>query len=182
MRPRLQSGASVRPLNFTVRPPMKRLTLAIALVTTVLVAAAGSYIAGFRQAWRLSVLNERPIRGALSLGLIHALDKGKVDDVRTLFESDIDNGLLWWSDVERFPLYGVLNALSGDPYASSSVDYVRRIARYRSQHESPLNRPEVVNGMLDSVRKTDPAMADQLAAGGGEIDARMAEVLRKYGQ
>ena len=161
---------------------MKSLTLAVVLVTTVLVAAAGGYVTGFRQAWRLSALNERPVRGALSLGLMHALDKGKVDDVRTMFESDIDNGLLWWPDVERFPLYGALNALSGDPYASSSVDYVRRIATYRREHESPLNRPEVVNGMLDSVRKTDPAMADELAASRGEIDARMAEVIRKYGR
>lgn len=160
---------------------MKRLTAVIALALAVLVAAGGGYVAGFRQAWRLSLLNERPVRGALSLGLIQGLDTGKLDVIRTMFESDIDNGLLAWPDVERFPLYGALNALSGDPYASGTVEYLRRIASYRRQHESPLNRPEVVNGMLDSVRKTDPAMADEVAAGRGEIDARMAEVIRKYG-
>lgn len=161
---------------------MKRFILAIAVVTIVLVAAGGGYVVGFRQAWGLSLLNERPIRGALSLGLMHALDKGNVDAVRTSFESDIDNGLLWWSDVERFPLYGILNSLSGDPYASGSVEYLRRIAKYRKEHDSPLNRPEVVNRMLDSVRKADPAMADELAAGRPQYDARMAEVIRKYGQ
>jgi hypothetical protein len=36
--------------------------------------------------------------------------------------------------------------------------------------------------MFDSVRKTDPAMADEMAASSGDIAARMAEMIRKYGQ
>jgi len=161
---------------------MTRTAVVVALLAMTLIAGAGGYILGFRQGWRLSLLVERPVRGAQSLALMHGLENGKVDAVKTSFESDIDNGLLWWPDVERFPAYGSLSALSGEPVVADTITYVRRLASYRRQHESPLNRPEVVNSMLDSVRKADPGMADELAASRGDIDARMAEMIKKYGQ
>lgn len=161
---------------------MKRIALGLALLALGLLAATGGYIVGFRQGWRLSILVERPVRGAQSLALMHGLENGKIDAVKTSFESDIDNGLLWWPDVESYPAYPILSEIAGDPYIRDTVVYVRRLASYRKQHESPLDRPDVVNGMLDSVRKADPTMADELAAGRGDIDARMAEVIRKYGQ
>lgn len=43
-------------------------------------------------------------------------------------------------------------------------------------------KPSTVNRMLDSVRKDNPEIADELAASGPEMDARMAEVIKKYGQ
>ena len=161
---------------------MKRIAVGLALLALAFLAGIGGYVVGFRQGWRLSILVERPVRGAQSLALMHGLDNGKIDAVKTSFESDIDNGLLWWPDVESFPAYPILGEISGDPYIPDTVAYVRRLASYRRQHESPLNRPEVVNGMLDSVRKADPAMADELAASRGDIDARMAEMIKKYGQ
>jgi hypothetical protein len=161
---------------------MKRAALVFGLLATTLLAGVGGYAIGFRQGWRLSLLVERPVRGAISLALMRALDNGKIDAVKTLLDSDIDNGLLWWPDVEQFPAYGSLSALSGYPVVPDTISYVRRLASYRRQHESPLMRPEVMNGMLDSVRKSDPAIADELAAGRGDIDARMAEMIRKYAQ
>jgi hypothetical protein len=113
---------------------------------------------------------------------MHGLENGKIDAVKTSFESDIDNGLLWWPDVESFPAYPILGAISGDPYIPDVVTDVRRLASYRKQHESPLFRPEVVNSMLDSVRNADSAMADELAASRADIDARMAAMVKKYGQ
>jgi hypothetical protein len=161
---------------------MKRTGIVLAFLATALLAGAGGYLVGFRQGWRLSPLVETPVRGAQSLALMRGLEKGNINAVKTSFESDIDNGLLWWSDVESFPAYPILPEISGDPYMRDNVGYLRRLASYRREHESPLRRPEVVNGMLDSIRKSDPAMADQLAASRGDIDARMAEMVKKYGQ
>jgi hypothetical protein len=161
---------------------MTRPAAVLALLATTLLVGVGGYVVGFRQGWRMSIQVERPVRGAISLSLMHGLDNGKLDAIKTSFESDIDNGLLWWPDVERFPAYGSLSALSGEPAVADTITYVRRLATYRRQHESPLNKPEVVSSMLDSVRKTDPAMAAELAAGRGDIDARMAEMIKKYGE
>ena len=161
---------------------MKRSAVVLVLIAATLLAGAGGYVVGFRQGWRLSTLVDRPVRGALSLGLMHGLENGKIDAVKTSFESDIDNGLLWWPDVESFPAYPILGAISGDPYIPDVVTDVRRLASYRKQHESPLFRPEVVNSMLDSVRNADSAMADELAASRADIDARMAAMVKKYGQ
>jgi hypothetical protein len=179
----LRAGqGSARPLNCGVRPPMKRLAIVLSLTAAVGVAACSGYWLGFRHAWEMGLQADAPARGSLALGQLKMLETGRTSDLRTFFESDIDSGLLWWDQLEAYPLFGWINVLSGYDLLPDQVRFVRRIATYRKDHPSPLREPALIQQMLDSTRQKDPAFAAELEVSGREGDEAIDRMIRKYGQ
>jgi hypothetical protein len=154
----------------------------LAFLTVAIVAAVGGYCIGFRQAWNLGVMADAPVRGAIAVAQLQALDRQQIDPIRTQLEAEIDSGLMWWAQVEQSPTYGALNALSGHDLIPAHLRYVRRVATYRKTHPSPLADPALIAKMLESVRADDPDFADQLAESGRESTAAIARMVEKYGQ
>jgi len=89
---------------------MKRL---IAFLGVAAVSAAAGYCFGFRQAWSLGVMADAPVRGSIAVAHVKSIENGQLNYVRATLDADIDSGLIWWDQLEQFPLHGALNALSG---------------------------------------------------------------------
>jgi hypothetical protein len=161
---------------------MRPVVLSLALITTAVVASAGGYWLGFRHAWQRSLMADAPIRGAIAIHHLRMLDKGPADNLRILFESDIDSGLQWWAHLEEYPLFGVINELSGQDVVPGVQRYVRRIATYRKDHDSPLSDPARIERMLENARQNDPALAKDLEQGGREADENIKNMIEKYAE
>jgi len=159
---------------------MKKYAVTLALVVAAVVAAAAGYWVGFRHAWEMGLMADAPVRGVLATHYLRALEKGQSDNLRTSFEGDIDVGLMLWAQLEESPQFGAINALSGQDVDPGLEKYVRRLATYRKSHESPLRDTATIARMLDSVRETDPAFAEDLEASGHESDAAIDRMIEKY--
>jgi hypothetical protein len=142
---------------------MKRIAL---LLVVAVVSAAAGYCFGFRQAWNLGVMADAPVRGSIAIAQLNFLENGQDGNLCTQFESEVDSGLLWWAQLEQFPLHNALNTLSGQSVISEYQRYVRRVAAYRKSHASPFADPKVVAQMLDAARAHDPDFASELEASG----------------
>ena len=123
---------------------MKRATVVVALFSVAMAGATGGYWLGFRHAWQRALMAEAPVRGAIAIHQLRALDQGQSDNLRISFESDIDSGLMWWAQLEDFPLFDAINTLSGQAVTPDVEKYVRRLATYRKGHESPLRDPVLI--------------------------------------
>jgi len=152
----------------------------VLLLIVAVVSALAGYWLGFRQAWDLSVMANGPVRGSIAVAHLKSLDENHLDNVRASLNADIDSGLIWWAELEQSPLSGALNFLSGENVLPDHLKHVERVARYRKTHASPLSDPKVTGPMLESVRKVDPELADQMVAAGKESDAAMALMIEKY--
>jgi hypothetical protein len=161
---------------------MRRPAIALIVVIAVAVALAGGYWLGFRHAWNLGLMAEAPVRGTLAIGHLRLLEKGRVSDLRTFYESDIDSGLLWWSRLEDDPMFRFINALSGHDVIPNYEQYVTRVAAYRKANKSPLREQLRVESMLNSVREKDPGFAKELEQSGRQGDLAIDRMVRKYAQ
>jgi hypothetical protein len=74
---------------------MKRLSTAFALFVALGLALASGYWIGFRHAWSLGLQADAPVRGSLAIGHLKLLDTGRLSDLQTFYESEIDSGLIW---------------------------------------------------------------------------------------
>jgi hypothetical protein len=152
----------------------------LAIVLSAAIAAVGGYWVGFRQAWQLGLKADAPVRGALALWQMRLLDANRVHDLKTQWESDVDSGLMWWADLDAFPLRSSLNLLSGDDVLPGRIQYVRRLAIYRKTHASPLDDPAVIDQTLTAARAADPDFAEALIAGGKAREAAISEMISRY--
>lgn len=161
---------------------MRRLAIAIAVVAALGLTVGGGYWLGFRHAWNLAVQAQAPVRGSLAIGQLRLLEQGRISDLKTFYDSDIDSGLIWWAQLEDAPSYLALNILSGQEIVPEYEQYVRRLATYRKSHNSPLRDPALVESMLKSAREADPAFARELEEGGRQAEAAIDRMVNKYGQ
>lgn len=109
---------------------MTKKSIVAAVILSSLLAAAGGYWFGFRQGWVLSQEADASARGALAVLQLHSLDQGRVDDVKLLWEHDVDFGLLLWPAIDSYPLRSSLNVLWGQNVIPDYEKYVRRLAIY----------------------------------------------------
>ena len=116
------------------------------------------------------------------MGHLRLLEQGRLSDLRTFYESDIDSGLMWWAQLEDDPNYRLLNILSGQDIVPEHERYVKRLAAYRKANKSPLRDPALVESMLNSARKADPAFAQELEQGGRDAEQAIDRMVKKYGQ
>src|ERR1700752_1040984 len=125
-------------------------------------AAAGGYWLGFRHGSRLGLMADAAPRGAVAIGNLRLLEKGQTDSVRFYLESEVDSGLMWWHELDRFPLRGALNTLTGGDVIQGDEQCVPSLASYRREHPSPLDDPNLTQRMLEHVAATDPSGAKDL--------------------
>src|ERR1700728_4745655 len=142
-------------------------------------SAASGYWVGFRQGWGLGQMAIAVPRGAAAITQVHFLEKGSTEPIRFQLESDIDSGLVWWHQIDQFPLRPALNVLSGNDVLPAAEVYVRRLAAYRKVHPSPLADPTLKQQMLDNVREEDPAFAKYLEDGWRQHHDILQEMLEK---
>jgi hypothetical protein len=161
---------------------MKKLAVFLFLAFAIMASAAGGYWLGFRHAWDRGLMADAPVRGALAMHYLRALEMNRIDNLRVSFEANIDSGLMLWAMLEEYPLFGIINGLSGDEVSPELEKYVRRIATYRKSHESPLRNPTVIAKMLAQVRESDPDFAEDLEVSGREGDAAMDRMIDKYAE
>jgi hypothetical protein len=145
---------------------MKRIAIALGLLVALGVAASGGYLLGFRNAWDMSLKAEAPVRGTLAIGHLRLIEAGRLSDLRTFFESDIDSGLMWWAQLEDESAFGLINVLSGHDVVPNYEQYVTRVATYRKVHKSPIRERDRVESMLNAVREKDPGFARELEESG----------------
>jgi hypothetical protein len=160
---------------------MKRhLILGTAALLLALGAAVGGYWLGFRHGSRLALMADAAPRGAVAIGNLHLLEKGQTNSVRFYLESEVDSGLMWWHELDQFPLRRALNALSGGDVIPGDEMYVRRLAIYRKEHPSPLDDPSLNREMLEHM--PDPSVVNDLEEGDRSRRQAIKEMLQKYGQ
>lgn len=156
--------------------------LAIAVVVLVGLAVCGGYWLGFRHAWNLGLQAEAPIRATLAIGKLKLLDQGRVSDLKTIHESDIDLGLIAWDQLENHPSYPMLNILSGHDVLPQYEQYLKRVAAYRKSNKSPFSDPALTESMLKSAQEADPDIAIELEEGGRQIEEAIDRMVKKHGQ
>lgn len=161
---------------------MTKPLVVLSVVALIGAAACGSYWLGFRHAWALGLMADAPVRGSFAIGQLKLLEQGRLPDLRFTYESDIDTGLMSWAQLEADPTYQLLNVLTGQDIVPGHEQYVKRVATYRKTHQSPLREPALVEQMLSSARKADPAFARELEEGGRESAMAIDRMITKYGQ
>src|SRR5450755_3788442 len=114
---------------------MKRIAIAISVVLVCAASGAAGYWFGFRDAYPLGLMADAAPRGMLAIRYLNALDAGKTDRLRTAFEFDIDNGLIWSHYLSEAPFHDHWQALWGVPNLEAS-GYLPRLADYRRSHPS----------------------------------------------
>lgn len=154
----------------------------IAFIAIAIVSAAAGYCLGFRQAFNLGVMADAPVRGSIAVAQLSSLGEGQLNDVRTQLESEVDSGLVWWAQLEEFPLHRSLNALSGQSVVPDNLRYVRRVASYRKAHASPLADPKLIDQLIESARAHDPNLANELAEGAKKNEAALTHMIQKYAE
>jgi hypothetical protein len=127
-------------------------------------------------------MSNMPTRGAIAVAQMRSLDNEHIENIRAVLDGDIDNGLIWWAELERSPLYGALDTLRGHSVVSDNLPSVRRVASYRKTHASPLMNPKISATADESVRKEDPEMADELIEGGKQAQAAIDLMVQKYAE
>jgi hypothetical protein len=171
-------GPSTSPLE-----PMKRyLIFGTSLLLFASAAAVGGYWLGFRHGSDLALMADAAPRGSLAIDELRWLENGKTASVRFYLESDVDSGLIWWHELDQFPLRRALNALSGADVIPGDEKYVRRLATYRKAHPSPAADASFNQRMLEEARATDPSFAKVLEEGSRKERQAIQEMLQKYGQ
>jgi hypothetical protein len=145
-------------------------------------AAVGGYWWGFRDGSRLGLMADAAPRGAVAIGNLRLLEKDQTDSVRFYLESEVDSALMWWHELDRFPLRRALNILSGGDVIPGDEKYVRRLATYRREHPSPLDDPSLNQRMLEDVAAADPSMAKELQEGERKRRQAIRDMIQKYGQ
>jgi hypothetical protein len=102
---------------------------------------AGPALVGFwfgvREGWQLALSADAAPRGVMATGNLNALANGKADGLRTIFESDIDNGLLGSHALNISPLRELLSPVWGIEVYPYAQEYVVRLAAYRKANPSP---------------------------------------------
>jgi len=158
------------------------LMFGVAALLLATASAGGGYWLGFRQAWGLGLMADAAPRGVMAISQLHLLDTGHLEPIRMELNSEIDLGLMWWHQIDQFPLRSALNTLSGEDVVPQSESYVRRLATYRKNQPSPLEDPTLNQQLLDNAKKADPAFAKDLEAAGRQQRLILQEMLQKYGQ
>jgi hypothetical protein len=161
---------------------MKRLSTAFALFVALGLALASGYWIGFRHAWSLGLQADAPVRGSLAIGHLKLLDTGRLSDLQTFYESEIDSALIWWAQLEDYPMFRYLNVLSGHEVVPDHERYVKRVANYRRTNKSPLRDVALVESMLQSAREKDAGFADELERSSRDAEAAIDRMVEKYGQ
>jgi hypothetical protein len=161
---------------------MKRLAISVTALAALGLAVCGGYWLGFRQAWNLGLQVEAPVRATLAIAHLKLLEQGRLSDVKSSYESDIDSGLMWWAQVEDDPNYRLLNVLSGHDVVPQYERYVKLVATYRRAHKSPRRDRALVESMLKSAREADPAFARELEQGGRDAELAIDRMVNKYAQ
>ena len=150
-----------------------------ALLLAAAAAAVGGYWLGFRHGCRLGLMADAAPRGVVAIAQIRQLEKGQTESIRFDLEAEVDSGLMWWHELDRFPLRRALNTLSGADVIPGDEKYVRRLAIYRKEHPSPLDDPSLNRQMLEHM---DPSVAKDLEEGDRSRRQAIKEMLQKYGQ
>lgn len=150
-------------------------SVAATLASTVIIAAALGYWAGFRSGVERGSSSHAVEARAVSVGVISLLDAGNADKARSLLEASVDDGLLGWD-----ALTSTRSRLSEQIFGSSlpPVDderFIRRLAGYRKGHKSPWAIPSG----LDTIRSLDPT-SDSNWQALKERDAKIASVVERY--
>jgi hypothetical protein len=176
----LDLGATPRRSTSSLEPMKRDLMFGTAVLLLTSAATVGGYWLGFRHGCRLGLMADAAPRGAVAIGNIRLLDKGQTDSVRFYLESELDSGLMWWHELDRFPLRRALNTLSGGDVIPGDEMYVRRLAIYRKEHPSPLEDPKLNQEMLEHI--PDPSVVKNMEEGDRAKRQAIKEMLQKYAQ
>jgi hypothetical protein len=117
---------------------MKRWTLAASFLLVSAVSAAAGYWFGFRKAFPLGIAADYLPRGSIAVVQLNALRAEKPANVITGLEFDVDNGLIWGSQVFHHPLRDYLGPVWGLNIYPDYEKYATRLADYRRVHPSPM--------------------------------------------
>jgi hypothetical protein len=83
---------------------MKRAWLVAGIFVACCFSAAGGFWFGFREALPLGLYADWLPRGVIATHLLSALRAGNTQNLATMLEFDVDNGLVWGYDLFNHPL------------------------------------------------------------------------------
>jgi hypothetical protein len=115
---------------------MTRWTKALGFVAACLSSGAVGYWFGFREALPIGVAADFLPRGVIATGHLKGIRAGKTENVITMLEFDVDNGLIWGHDLFQHPLRHLMGPLWGFHFYPEYEKYAVRLANYRKDHPS----------------------------------------------
>ena len=153
------------------------------VLTVVLVAVVSSgtfgFWLGFRDGWSRGVAADSGPRGALAVAGLKAIEADRLDNVRLMLESDVDNGLMGWDSLSHWPLLPAVKVLVGED-RSTYETYIRRLAQYRKTHPSPFADPAIGAEFARNLAEVDPAEAAAVHERHRRVHEAIDAVVRRY--
>src|SRR5712672_2530974 len=124
---------------------------------TVALVGVGVYWAGFKRGVTVGDAASAVTGGDLAIAEITLLDAGKHDKERYLLEAQVDDGLVGWGELISSPATRASLALlgsKGESYQAPWLNeiFVRRLAKDRSAHTSPLTLPKAFDDIAAQCR------------------------------
>jgi hypothetical protein len=157
---------------------MKRWYIALTFVVSCVGSGVAGYWFGFREALPLGVAADFLPRGVIATGHLKAFRTGKHENMITMLEYDVDNGLIWGHELFQHPLRRLMRPLWGFEFYPEYEQYAVRLANYRKEHPS-LMKPDA----FDSVPPEKEQYREfyrELAVGTRENIAKINSMVERY--
>lgn len=157
---------------------MKRRYLILAIVASCVMSGVVGYWFGFREALKFGVAADFLPRGVIAVYHLNALRARKPENVITMLEYDVDNGLVWGHELFEHPLRRLMRPLWGFEFFPDYEQYAVRLANYRKEHPS-LMKPDA----FDSVPPGKEQYSEfyrELAVAGRENVAKINSMIGRY--
>ncbi len=126
------------------------------------------------------IRTESVARGVLAIQTTRFIENQRLDNIRLLLESDIDQGIIQWGALERSQTFRFLDKLYGFPVSGTLEDYIQRLATYRRDHASMYEDPELAERTVQGIAKRDPEFAAELARSQASISVEMRATVDRY--
>lgn len=159
-----------------------RLSSIASLVLALIAVVIGllGYAVGFRHGMHTGIRTESVARGVLAIHTTRFIEQQRLDNIRLLLESDIDNGIMQWGALERSQTFRFIDKLYGFPVRGTLEDYIRRLAAYRRDHASMYGDPELAERTVQNIAKRDPAFAAEIAKSQASMSVEMRAIVDRY--
>ena len=157
---------------------MKRWRIVLAFLISCAGSGAAGYWFGFREALPLGVAADFLPRGVIATGHLKALGTGKHENMITMLEYDVDNGLIWGHDLFQHPLRRLVRPLWGFEFYPEYEQYAVRLANYRKEHPS-LMKPDAFDNVPPE-KEQYREFYRELAVGTRENIAKINSMVERY--
>ena len=145
-----------------------------------IIAGVVGYWSGFREGWSLSIRADAALRGSIAMAQLDSINRNDTDRLKFGFESEIDQGLIYWYQLTNSFVAPLINFLTGENIIPGYERSIRRLAVYRKKNKSPLIDSDEGKSLQEYAEKSDSAFVPEVKKANEYVHRALNEMVEKY--